>query len=178
MGAPVYKQTMYVDSAASLPVTADDGQLAFLLDTQSTVTYSVAAAAWAPLGRQMVFKSAVSVNGKNTGNTMVYTLPASPLYFYPTGIIVRAVSVSGSGTAPVMTVGSNAANYNNVATSSLVNTLLGTLDVNNGSPMMATFSPGLVGGTQIYAKVTTGALLYTNYTVKLDILGFYDSTAP
>jgi hypothetical protein len=167
-----YKQTMYVDTATSLPLVADNGQLAFLLDTQSSVSYSSTSATWVPLGRSVVFKSDVQVNAKNTGSTLIYTIPASPLYFYPTGLITRAANVSGSGTAPVMTVGSNATNYNNIATSSLLTTALGTLDINNGAPMLSTFSPGITGGTGIYLKVTTGALVFTTYTVKLDILGF------
>lgn len=173
-----YKQTLHVPTAAELPGSADDGQIAFIADSQTSQTYSAASNSWVPLGRQMVFKSSVVINGKNTGSTVVYTLPSSPLYFYPTGIILRPVSVTGGGTAPVMTIGTNATNYNNIATSSLVNSILGLLDVNNGVPIMATFSPALTGGTGVRVNVTVGSILYTTYSFKVDLLGFYDSTTP
>lgn len=173
-----YKQTLYVSNAAELPSVADDGQLAFLLDTQSTVSFTTATSSWTPLGRQMVFKSEVQVNAKTVATTPIYTLPASPLYFYPTGIIMRAVNVSGAGTNPSITLGTNASTYDNIATSSLISTILGLIDVNNGAPMMGTFSPGLAGGSVIRARVAIAAALFTNYTVKFDILGFYDSTSP
>ena len=100
-----YKQTMYVDSMASLPAVADDGQIAILLDSQTSVQYSASLATWQQFGREVVYKSNVSINGKATGATAIYTLPTTPLYFYPTQIIVRNVNITGSGTVPATTVG-------------------------------------------------------------------------
>jgi hypothetical protein len=178
MAAPTYKQIINVATQNDLPIIADDGQMAFVRDSQTTLSFNLSSSSWMPLGRSAVLRSSVNVNAKSVGSTLVYTLPPSSLYFYPTGVIVRAVNITGVGTAPVMTIGSNSTGYDNIATSSLVNTILGMIDVNNGSPMMATFSPGLAGGVNIYAKVNTIALVYSNYTVKFDILGFYDSTTP
>lgn len=173
-----YKQIMYVPTASALPLTADDGQLAFIKDSQSTHSFSNSSMSWMPLGRQVVFKSGVNVNGKAVGNTLIFTLPPSPLYFYPTGISIRQVNVSGAGTNPSIQIGTNSPNYNNIATTSLLSTVLGLLDVNNGVPIMGTFSPPLAGGSAIYVRVAGAALLYTNFTVKFDILGYYDSTTP
>lgn len=173
-----YKQTLYVANMTELPSVADDGQIAIMLDSQTSVTYSVALGTWQQLAREVVFKSAVSVNGKATGSTLIYTLPSTPLYFYPTQIVVRNVNITGTGTVPAVTVGTNATNYNNIATSGLLTVLTSTISVTNGVPQLASYSPPLAGGTAIYANVTTGALVYTNYTFKIDILGFYDSTTP
>lgn len=172
-----YKQILYVDAASDLPTGADDGQLAYILASASSVTFSGISNTWVPLGRQMVFKSGVSINAKTTGTTAIYTLPASPLYFYPTDIVMRAVNVSGTGTAPAIQIGT-VTPYNNIATNSLINSVLGLLDVNNGTPKMSTFSPGLAGGAVITANVTVGALVYANFTIKFDVLGYYDTTAP
>lgn len=173
-----YKQTMYVANQTELPAAADDGQIAIMLDSQTSVTYSVALGTWQQLAREVVFKSSVSVNGKATGSTLVYTLPNTPLYFYPTQIVVRNVNITGTGTVPAVTIGTNATSYNNIATSGLLTVLTSTISVTNGVPQLASYSPPLAGGANIYANVTTSALIYTNYTFKIDILGFYDSTTP
>lgn len=177
MAAPLYRQTLYIDTASNLPTVSDDGQIAYILDSQSSVTYSTATSSWNPVGRQMVFKSSVSVNAKTLASTLIYTLPASPLYFYPTQIVPRNVNISGVTTGPSVSIGTNATSYDNIASTQLISTLLSTVAVSNGVPQNTSYSPALSGGTAIYAKVTTAAIA-TNYTLKYDILGFYDSTTP
>lgn len=169
---------MYVDTAADLPASASDGQVAILLDSLTSVTYSAALGTWQQFGRSVVYKSSVAVNGKVTGATKVFTLPTTPLYFYPTQIVVRNVNITGSGTVPATTVGSNATSYNNIATAGLLNVLTASISISNGVPQLANYSPPLAGGTDVYANVTTAATLYTNYTFKIDIIGFYDTTTP
>jgi hypothetical protein len=173
MANPTYKQILYIDSYASLPAGVDSGQLAMDMTTFSTYLFN--GNAWTPLGRVIIKKDATPVNGKTTGTTLLYTLEASSLNFYPFAVIPRSSSpgVSGVTTGPTVSIGSNATSYNNIAAASLLSNALTTLTGGN-SLSAAVQSPALAGGTQIYANVTIGAIA-TNYTLKYDILGYYDA---
>lgn len=167
-----YAQIMYVDSYAGLPGSADAGQLA--MDMSTSTTYQFNGSAWLPLGRVIIKKEANSVNAKNVGTTLIYTLEPSPLNFCPFAVVPRStgVGISGVTLGPAISIGSNATSYNNIASASLLNNAPSALTA--GNPLTAsTSSPALPGGTAIYANVTTGATA-TNYTLKYDILGYYD----
>lgn len=169
-----YAQIMYVDNYAGLPASATVGQLAMDMATMSTYLFN-SSGSWAPLGRVIIKKEMTSVNGKATGATLLYTLEASSLNFYPFAIIPRAtgVGVSGVTTGPTISIGSNPTSYNNIASSSLLANALSTL-TGGSSISAAVSSPGLPGGTAIYANVSIAAIA-TNYTMKYDILGYYDA---
>lgn len=167
-----YAQIMYVDSYGGLPSTADVGQLA--LDMATMSTYQWNGNSWAPLGRVIIKKEMNSVNAKATGTTLIYTLEPSALNFYPFAVVPRAASpgISGVTLSPAVSIGSNATSYNNIASASLLSSALSALTA--GNPLSAAVSsPALAGGTAIYANVTTAAVA-TNYTLKYDILGYYD----
>ncbi len=167
-----YKQTMYVDTFASLPSVADNMQLAFVIDTQSSYYFNLATTSWLPLGRQVVKRSTVVVDGKTAGATTIYTLePAGGLNFYPTQIVMRAVNINTAIIKPTFSVGSNASTYDNIATGSLLNTLTSLLGI-TAQPLNVSTSPALAAGTQIKANVTVGATA-TAYTFYIDILGYY-----
>lgn len=172
MGVLGYDQIMKVDTYAGLPATATSGQLAMDMSTYSTYLYN--GSAWTPLGRVIIKKDMNPVNAKTTGTTLLYTLEASSLNFYPFAIVPRAsgVGISGVTTGPTMTIGSNATSYNNIASASLLSNVLSLLT--GANPTSASVSsPALPGGTPIFANVTVGAIA-TNYTAKFDILGYYD----
>lgn len=172
-GIVSYKQIAYVDQFSDLAsISADVGQLAMDMSTQTTYQYN--GTTWLPLGRVIVKKEMNSVNAKNTGATLLYTLEASPLNFYPALIVPRAtgVGVSGVTLSPTISIGSNATAYDNIASSSLIGNVLTSL-TGGKSLSTSTYSPALPGGTAIYVNVTTGAIA-TNYTLKYDILGYYD----
>jgi hypothetical protein len=153
-------------------VTADNGQLAYCMDIQSTFIFN--GTTWMPSARTVVKKSTVNINGKTTGATSIYTLEASNLKFYPIIVIIRAVNISGVTTAPTVSVGTNSTSYNNIATASLLNTILSTIGATGGSPNMATASYPISGGTSIFANVSIAAIA-TNYTFNVEIVGFYDN---
>ncbi|PYE14064.1 hypothetical protein DFR67_114163 [Williamsia limnetica] len=169
MAITKYMQVMLVDTQASLPASADMGQVAFCQDTKISLIFD--GTIWQPSDKLVVKKSTVVVNGKNIGVTPIYTLEPSSLNFYPTQIIMRAVNVSGATLKPTVSIGSNASSYDNIATGSLLNSLL-TLTGASTSPQNVSTSAPLSGGTVINANVSLGALA-VNYTFTVNVIGFY-----
>lgn len=169
-----YTQMMVVSTQASLPTSAQVGDFAYCLDV--AIAFFFDGTNWQPSNKVVVKKSTVSLNAKNTGTTLLYTLEASTLNFFPTQIVARAtgVGISGVVTAPTLSIGSNSTSYNNIATTGLMATLLSALGAGTSVPTNVSNSPALAGGTAIYANVSIGAIA-TNYTELFDILGFYDS---
>lgn len=173
MAIRYYLQRMVVDNKSDLSSIAPNaGTIAYCLDTPN-IAFQWDGSNWNTSNKTQVLKSTVAVNGKTTGATLVYTLPASTLNFYPTQIIVRAVSISGVTTPPTVSVGTNSTSYNNIATGSLLNTVLNTVGATGGSPQNASTSFPIAGSTAIYANVTIGAIA-TNYTFYIEVIGFYD----
>lgn len=163
-----FKYQLYTD----LPGTAQDGDLAWCVDTNLSYRYSSAASTWAPLTRELVKTSSVIIDGKTTGATTIYTLEGSgTLNFYPTQIVIRPVTITSATLKPTFSVGTNSTAYDNIAAGSLINGVTTLLGITS-SPMNASSSPALTGGTVIKANVTIGALA-TSYTFKIDVLGYY-----
>lgn len=169
-----YSQIMIVDSESNRPSSAQVGQFVYCQDTQAT--YIWGGSSWITSARVQVKKTTSAINAKNTGTTLLYTLEASSLNFYPVMVIPRATGagISGVVTGPTMSIGTNSTSYNNVATTGLLGSILTALGAGNSQPTNTSYSPGLAGGTQIFANVTLGAVA-TNFTTLYDIIGFYDS---
>lgn len=172
MALKKYSQIMLVDLYSDLSgLTPDTGQFAYALDVKASFIFD--GISWNPSNKVQVMKSAVVVNGKSTGTTLVFTLPAFLLNFYPTQVIFRAVNVGGVTTAPTVSVGTNSSSYNNIVSASLLSTVLATLGATAGAPQNASISLPLAGGLQIFANVSIAALA-TNYTFNVEVIGFYD----
>lgn len=154
-------------------VTAGNGQLALTLDVFKLFTYSTSSSSWIPSSSVSVKKSIATVTGTSTGATTIYTLEASTLNFYPIMVIFRAVSISGVVIIPTVSVGTNSTSYNNIATGSLLSSVLSTIGANGGAPQAASTSIPLAGGSVIKANVTIGATA-TSYTFNVEVIGFYD----
>jgi len=166
-----FKQFGYVDTYSELPPQADEGQLIMTVDTGAT--FIMKSNVWLPFARLVVKKSSVTVDGRTTGVVPIYTLEPSNLNFYPTQIIMRAVSITTATLKPTISVGTNATAYDNIATGTLLNSVTTLLGVTS-SPQSVSTSPALAGGTVINTNVSVGALA-TSYTFKIDIIGYYES---
>lgn len=172
-------QSQYVKSSqitiykkqSDLPTTADTGQLAYCLDVRIPFTFY--GTAWMASSRTTVKKSTITINAKNTGATAIYTLESTSLNFYPIMIIPRVVNISNVTTPPTASIGTNSTSYNNIATSSLLSTVLAALSVGSGAPYNASYSPALTGGSVIYANISVGAIA-TTYSIQYDIVGYYN----
>jgi hypothetical protein len=163
-----FKYQLYTD----LPTVASDGDLAWCQDTNLSYRFSASLASWAPLTRELVKTSSVTVNGKTTGSTLIYTLEGSgSLNFCPTQIVVRPITITSATLKPTFSVGSNATTYDNIASGTLLNSVTSLLGITT-QPMNVSTSSLMAGGTQIYCNVTIGALA-TSYTFQVDILGYY-----
>lgn len=167
-----YKQTLYVDTYANRPSTADDGQLMWVKDTKTTLYFDSQNAVWMPLARFVIKKGTTVIDGKTVGNTLIHTLEESTLNFYPTQVIVRAVNISGAAVKPTITVGTNSPNYDNIASGNVLNSITSLLGITT-QPQTVSTSPALSAGTQIYVRVT-GVPVATNYTFKVDVAGYYE----
>lgn len=152
-------------------LTADNGQLALCLDVLKLFYYN--GTTWLPFATTNVKKSTATVTGTgSTSQTLIYTMEASTLKFYPLMVVFRAVNISGVTTPPTVSIGTNATSYNNIAAGTLLTTLLSTLGAGNGVPQTAISTP-VIGGAAIYANVTIAGLA-TSYTFNVEIVGFYD----
>jgi hypothetical protein len=167
-------QTLKYQFYTDLPAAAQDGDLAWCQDTNLSYRYSSNASTWAPLTRELVKTSTVTIDGKTTGATTIYTLEGSgTLNFYPTQIVIRQVSVTGTVILkPTFSVGSNSTAYDNIASGSLLNTVTSLAGITQ-QPMNVGSSPALAGGTVIKANVTVGATTTGNYQFRIDVLGYY-----
>lgn len=169
-----YGQVIVVDTQASLPASALAGDIAFALDTKLSFTFD--GTTWNPSSRILVKKGTNTVNGKVTGNTLVYTLENSSFGFVPLFVHVKAINVAGVVTPATVTIGTNASNYDDILASTLLDALLVTTGLSktyNAAQVKAV--PSLSGGTAIYARVPTlGAAIATNYSVRFDIMGYYE----
>ncbi|RYH70507.1 MAG: hypothetical protein EON54_01350 [Alcaligenaceae bacterium] len=170
---PEYKQIMYINTYANRPAVADDDQLMFVRDTKATFYFDKSVNSWMPSARFVIKKSNVVVDGKTAGSTMIYKLEDSSLNFYPTQVIIRAVDISGVTVKPTISIGTNATNYDNIASGTLLNTVTSLLGVTS-QPQNVSTSPALASGTQIYVKIS-GLPVATSYTFKVDVAGYYES---
>ncbi len=169
-----YVQVGVYDNASDLTTgnpTADKGSLAIGNDLMKLFQYN--GTNWTSFGTINIKRSTVAVNGKTTGATKVYTTENTTLNFYPILVVYRAVNVSGITTPATISVGTNSTSYNNISQASLLSTILATLGATSGQTINTVSSP-ISGNTDIYANVTIGAIA-TNYTVYVEVIGFYDN---
>lgn len=166
-----YMQLMVIDTEASRPSSADIGQIIYCADTKISFVWD--GTQWQTTYKVVVKRAMVTINGKTPGTTPIYTLEPGTLNFHPTQIIMRPVSIVSATLKPTVSIGSNATADDNIATGSLLNSVL-TLTGATTSPHNASTSPALAGGTVIYANVSLGALP-TSYTFKVNVIGFYDA---
>lgn len=92
----------------------------------------------------------------------------------PQQIIQVAVAMATVVTPPTISIGTNAPNYNNIKSASVLTTILNSVTpgVSSTTQPDSPVAP-IPGNTDIYANVT-GLALAGTYKVKFAIAGFYD----
>jgi hypothetical protein len=171
-----YGQYLVADTEAELLLqTPSAGQIGYPMDTKIRLLYS--GSSWGVNSSVTILRGQATVNAKSTGATLIYTYPNTSFRFVPLGAHVEIISQTGTiGIAPTISVGTNSTSYNNLFTGSILSSLLnGTgLTQPNALTLAAAITP-LAGGSSIYANVTIAATLFTTYTVRIDILGYYET---
>lgn len=170
-----YGQYICWDTEAEvLAATGLLGDVAYAKDTK--IRYMFDGAVWRPTDATRVLRGTVNVDAKNTGNTKIYTIPNTIFRFVPIGVHAEYVALAGSiGLAPSIAVGTNSPNYNNIATSSSLATLLSTLGLTTPSAFtIANNLAPLTANTEVYARVSSAATIFSAYTVRLDLFGYYE----
>lgn len=110
------------------------------------------------------------IDGKSVGNTVVFA-NSSGRNFLVTEYHLNAVNVSGLGTAPVINLGSNPSNYNDVA-SSLSLSFAGQAgkftkkNPDNNATVVAS-------GDSLVCRVATAAILTTTYDFRVFVKGTF-----
>ena len=166
-------QILLVDNVSDLAnIKADKNAIAVASD--ALVPYSFDGTTWNVSNRTFVLKSAVEINGLVVAKTKIMTIPPSVLNFYPTMVLFKPSTISGVLIRPTVSVGSNSPNYDNIATGSLLNTILSTLGANGSSPQLASTSYPTPGNTDIYANVSIAGSA-TTYKFFIYLVGFYDN---
>lgn len=176
MAINYYGQYINADTEAEIiTFNGKAGDVAYAVDTN--IRYlCVSGTNWRPTDAVRILRGVANVDAKSLGNTKIYTFPSTIFRFVPIGVHAEYVTMSGTiGLAPTITVGTNATTYNNIATSSGLATLLSSLGLTSPSAFtIANNVAPLTASTDVYARVTGTATLYTSYTVRLDIFGYYE----
>lgn len=170
-----YSQYLVTDNEAELlALTPLAGVIGYPLDSKVRCIYD--GTVWRPSAAIQILRGAVEINGKTTGNTKVFTTPNTSFRFVPIGVHVEYTDITGVlGLAPNISVGTNAASYNNIATSNALATLLSSVGLVSPSAFtIASAVQPLPGNTDIYVRVTSIATLYTSYKLRADIFGYYE----
>lgn len=174
MAIKTYSQKLLADTEAELMlINPSAGDTAFALDTGLSYLYN--GTSWSPSSNVRLVRASVTLDCKTTGNTaLLYTVPSGTTFrFLSLAAHVENISITGTvGIAPSISAGTNATTYNNIFTSSLLQTLLTGTTQNNALNIATTNAP-LSAGTAIYARCNLAATLYTTYTVRVDIMGTY-----
>lgn len=170
-----YGQYLVADTEANLLATAPQaGQIGFPIDTKIRLLYD--GSSWKPNTAVQILRGVANVNALATGATLIYTIPSTSFRFIPLGAHIEVISVTGTAIlAPSISAGTNATSYNNMFTTTAISSLLNTVGLTqpNALTPAAMITP-LVSGNTVYAKVNTAATGYTTYTLRIDILGYWE----
>ena len=169
-----YGQYIVTDTEAELLLlTPHIGQIGYPADTKIRLLYT---GSWVPNAAVQVLRGQANVDGKSVANTTIYTMPSTSFRFVPLGAHVEVTSVSGTvGVMPTVSMGTNSPNYNNLFTGSALNSLLTTLGVTqtNALAIASTVNP-ITGDTALTARISVAATLFTTYSFRIDVLGYYE----
>src|ERR1044071_3921221 len=174
MSIKEYSQYLVTDTEAELlALSPMPGTIGWPMDSKVRVLYD--GTSWKPSAAIQILRGTVEINGKATGNTKIFTTPNTSFKFVPIGIHVEYTDITGVlGLAPNITIGTNPTTYNNIASSNALATLLSSVGLVSPSAFtIANAIPPIVKNTDIYARVTTAATLYTAYKLRADIFGYY-----
>jgi hypothetical protein len=105
---------------------------------------------------------------KTTGATSLFTTPDNGKSFVPTRYIFKLNPSEAITVGPTISLGTNAASYNNLKTGSPACT---TALPNNSVPAAGNF-PEIAPGTQVFANITSGAT-GTSGTMSVQVYGYY-----
>lgn len=108
-----------------------------------------------------------SVNGLTQAATPIFTVPAGKT-FYPLRVLVEPTTVTGLITPSVVSVGTNATNYNNIMASNALTGLTGTNTISQIAADLGAIA--VAAGTQVFARVITAATADA-YTLRIILIG-------
>lgn len=171
-----YRQILQTDTEADILAISSGqmGDLAYAKDTK--LSYRFDGTQWVPTDALRILRGTATVNAKNTGNTTIYTMPNTSFRFVPLAAHAEAISITGAiGVNPTISIGTNASSYNNMFSSSLLDSILNATGITKPYALtIATNVPALTASTNIVARVSGAATLYTTYTIRIDIMGYYE----
>lgn len=107
-------------------------------------------------------------DGKTTGVSVidqVETLSDTVMTFTPYFVEIIPTNISGTGTPPIINVGTNSPNYDNIINGKQLNNLTELLALSLSS------APEIAEGVDLKVKVVSAALLYSCFDFKVVILG-------
>jgi len=150
------------------------GDVAYAADTKLRYMYN--GASWFPTDALRVLRGTTPIDVKTAGNTKVLTLPATSFRFVPVAAHVEVLTLTGTVILqPSLSLGTNATSYNNLFTSSPLSGLLTTVGLTSASALsIANAVAPLAGSTDVYAKVNITATGATTYTLRADIMGYFE----
>lgn len=169
-----YGQYLCYDTEAEVMATnGKAGDVAYAMDTD--LRYRSNGISWFPTDALRVLRSTVTIDGKTVANSKVITTPPTSFKFVPLGGHVETVAAAGVVTQPTISAGTNATNYDNLFTSTILSGLLtaGGLSSPNALTLAKNITP-LPGSTDVYVKVPTlGTAVATTFTFKVDLMGYF-----
>lgn len=113
------------------------------------------------------------VDMKSTGVTLLYTTPADKGDFIITEIVAIPNNVTGTGTQPIINLGTNSATYDDI----LNGQTLAMVNNNKSESLLGTGEFLIIpASTDIYVNVTTAATGYTTFDAEIYIRGFFHTS--
>ena len=114
--------------------------------------------------------SAIGINAKTTGATLIATTENGTRSFYPTAVIIESTAATSITLPLLASVGTNATSYNNIMGTT---TATGLTSTGNHFPTnLAAVTSVVPSNTGIYFNITTAAT-GTSQTVNVHVIGFY-----
>ena len=120
--------------------------------------------------RNLIVVSLAGVDLTAAASSKIFTTDAG-LRFIPTQVVAEITTADTIAVAPTISVGTNAATYNDILTASA---LTGLTAVNKmlGFGLTAAAGTSVAASVDIYVKVTTGATAVA-CVGRIDVIGYY-----
>jgi len=159
-----------LNAAVEADILAEASSRSYTGFTAKDIIWSALGTVQADVASALAGHVSPQIDGKTVGNTTIFS-NNSGRDFLVTEYFVNAVNVSGLGTAPIINIGSNPSNYNDVATSL-------SLSFANQAGKFTKKQPDnnqtlVSSGDSLVCRVATAAILTTTYDFRVFVRGVY-----
>lgn len=111
------------------------------------------------------------INGLVTGPQLIAVIPGSLAYYAPVRYrVVVLPGVTGTGTPPTASLGTNGPNYNNIASAVALGSIGLTGALNMRNVMLTTTLSVIDSDLSVFCNITVAAIGYTAFPIRIDMI--------